>query len=83
MRYELSQHAEQRLMERNIEVGWLEQALEHPALILEDEVDPSLEHRLIVIDRYGGRVLREVCTPTTDPIKVVTVHFDRSMKGKL
>jgi hypothetical protein len=31
----------------------------------------------------GARVLRVVCDPRTMPLRIVTVHFDRSMKGKL
>jgi hypothetical protein len=29
------------------------------------------------------RVLRVVCDPRQNPLKIVTLHFDRSMKGKL
>ncbi|EAZ93103.1 DUF4258 domain-containing protein [Crocosphaera chwakensis] len=35
------------------------------------------------IPEFGNRVLRVVYKPTENPIKVITVHFDRSMKGKL
>lgn len=42
-----------------------------------------MEHRLAAIAEQGYRVLRVVCDPRATPLKIVTVHFDRSMKGKL
>ncbi len=83
MDYDLSQHARERLCERGIQISWLEHALSEPDLAEEDEDDPRLEHRLAVIKECGHRVLRVVCIPSNHPLKVVTVHFDRSMKGKL
>jgi len=35
------------------------------------------------IHEHGGRVLRVVFNGTGDPMKGVTVYFDRAMKGKL
>jgi len=48
-----------------------------------DGDDPALEHRLAVIPEKDYRVLRVVCDPPTTPLKIVTLHFDRAMKGKL
>lgn len=83
MNYELSCHAEERLRERKIPLAWLEQALTMPDLTEPDPDDPDLEHRLAIIVECGYRVLRVVCHPEADPLKVITVHFDRSMKGRL
>ena len=48
-----------------------------------DRRDAALEHRLGVIDEFGGRVLRVVVNPSAIPIGVVTVYFDRKLKGTL
>ncbi len=46
-------------------------------------LDDSLEHRLGKIVEYGNRVLRVVYNKDTEPIKLITVYFDRKMKGKI
>ena len=83
MNYELTRHARERVRERKIELAWIERALTRPDRTEPDEVDPDLEHRLAIIPEKGGGVLRVVCRPGADPLRVVTAHFDRGMKGKL
>ena len=80
MKYELSHHAFVRLQERKIDYGWLEQAIIHPEKTEPDPDDPALEHRLAAIAERDYRVLRVVCDPRATPLKIVTVHFDRSIK---
>lgn len=83
MTYELTEHALIRMRERQIETAWLERALTNPQKTEPDEEDPGLEHRLASIAEKDYRVLRVVCDPRVVPLKIVTVHFDRSLKGKL
>ena len=83
MNYELSQHARDAMAKRKIATPWLEHALANPTRVEPDGQDPSLEHRLAAITQFGNRVLRVVVNSTVSPINVVTVYFDRSMKGKL
>jgi hypothetical protein len=83
MQYALSRHAQVRLAERKIALAWLERVLVSPQRTEPDPDEPALEHRLAAIPECGGRVLRVVCDPRQNPLKIVTVHFDRSMKGKL
>ena len=83
MRYELSEHALTRLRERKNETTWLEQAITNPESVKADPDDPGLEHRLPAIAERDYCVLRVVCDPRQSPLKIVTVHFDRSIKGKL
>ncbi len=71
------------MRERKIEITWLEQALTNPERTEPDEDDPGMEHRLAAIAERDYRVLRVVCDPRIGPLKIVTVHFDRSQKGKL
>jgi hypothetical protein len=83
VKYELSEHAMIRLRERKIETAWLEQAITNPEHIESDPDDPGLEHRLAAIAERDYRILRVVCDRRQSPLKIVTVHFDRSMKGRL
>jgi Domain of unknown function (DUF4258) len=83
VKYELSEHALIRMRERKIETAWLEQTIACPQQTEPDEDDPGMEHRLAAIAEKGYRVLHVVCDPRANPLKIVTVHFDRSMKEKL
>ena len=81
--YELIQHAEMRMQERSILSEWLEAALTTPKLVEPDATDSDFEHRLVVILECDHRVLRVVCAPKTNSLRVITVHFDLNMKGRL
>jgi hypothetical protein len=83
VKYQLSQHAAARMRERKIETAWLEQAITSPQHTEPDPDDTGMEHRLAAIAERDYRVLRVVCDPRQTPLKIVTLHFDRSMKGKL
>lgn len=83
MDYALSQHAADVMREREIRREWLEAALVAPALRQPHEADPALGYALLPIAERDGRVLRVVYNHSTEPWTVVTVYFDRTMKGKL
>lgn len=84
MDYELTEHARESLRKRAvIRQEWLERALSQPEMVEPDKVDPELEHRLARIDEYGGRVLRVIVNTTQNPLRVVTVYFDRAMRNRL
>ena len=83
MNYELTQHARDVLEERQISLAWLELVLDHPTLIEPSTDDPELESRLGPIREFGARVLRVVVNKQVVPQRVVSVYFDRAMKGKL
>jgi hypothetical protein len=46
-------------------------------------MDPELELRFARITERENRVLRVVVNPSVDPIDVISVFFDRNMRGKL
>ena len=81
--YKLTEHAQMRLNERDIPLEWVERTLFSPQLIEPDKTDSELYCALATIPEFGNRVLRVVYKPTENHVKVITVHFDRSLKGKL
>ena len=83
MNYELTQHARDVLEEREISIEWLDRALANPELIERDATDPELENRFAKIAEFGNRVLRVVVNTRVVPARIVSVYFDRRMKGKL
>ena len=82
MNYELTEHAKESLRIRaNIRLEWLEQAIAVPHRVEPDRIDPNLEHRLLRIDEFDGRVLRVVLNANVKPPRIITVFFDRSLRG--
>ena len=83
MKYELTNHAKKALAEREISVDWLERTLHAPELTLPDPDDAMVERRFRKIPEFGGRVLRVAVNTTVEPVRIVSVFFDRTMKGQL
>jgi hypothetical protein len=71
------------LAERCIPLEWLEQTLREPELKVADPTDATLERRYRKIPEHGNRVLRVVVSTAVAPERLVSVYFDRTMKGKL
>ncbi|MHB2149521.1 DUF4258 domain-containing protein [Calditrichota bacterium LG25] len=80
--YELTEHAKKVIAERNIKLEWIELVISSPLKIENDAEDEELEHALGKISEYGNRILR-VIYKKGFPKRIVTVYFDRTMKGKL
>ena len=76
-------HAIDVLEQRQIMIEWVARVVARPDLLLQDPVDPGLLHAYGPVPERGGRVLRVVYNPQADTDVIVTVFFDRSMKGKL
>jgi Domain of unknown function (DUF4258) len=83
MKFELTKHAKQALAERDIPLEWVERAFSQPQLRLPDPDDTEVERRYRKIPEYGNRVLRVAVNIAVEPNRVVSVFFDRKMKGKL
>ena len=83
MKFELTKHARRAMTEREIAVEWVERTLAAPELRLPDPDDPAVERLYRRIPEFGGRVLRVAVNTTVAPERVVSVFFDRKMKGKL
>jgi hypothetical protein len=71
------------LLEREIPSEWLERVLSEPTLRQPDPDDPSLERWYRPIPERAGRVLRVVVNRSVEPLRVVSLFFDRRMRGKL
>lgn len=83
MNYELTKHAHKVLEERGIQIEWMERTLSEPECVLPDLEDATVERYFRCIPEFGGRVLRVAVNRTIEPNRVVSVFFDRTMKGKL
>lgn len=83
MDYVLSEHAQKVVAERSIQSDWIDRCLRAPAKVEPDPVDAALRHHLLGIVENDSRVLRVVYNFTVAPWRVVTVFFDRRMKGLL
>ena len=83
MKYTLTDHAGKVLEERQILAEWLERTLNDPTMTEGDPADESLERRYRAIAEADGRVLRVVINASVEPVRVVSVFFDRRMRGKV
>ncbi len=83
MKFELTKHAQKALDEREIPMEWLERTFTAPELSLPDPDDARVERRFRRIPEFGGRVLRVAVNTTVEPNSILSVFFDRKMKGKL
>ena len=82
-RYQLTLHARKAIRERRIKLEWIDRVLSSPQKVLKDKDDPQLEHALGTIQEYGNRILRVIYNKKTNPYIIVTVYFDRKLKGML
>jgi hypothetical protein len=81
--YQLSQHARRRIERRQIRPEWIVAALTNPDRVEPDALDPALRHALKKIEEMDNRVLRLVYNPSVEPPRIVSVYFDRSLRGKV
>ena len=80
--YELSAHAATVIAEREIDVTWVARTLSKAGWTEADRFDPLLTHALLRIAERDHRVLRVVYNGSVNPLRVVTVYFDRRQRGK-
>lgn len=80
MRYELTHHARVVLEERGIALTWMEQTLDGPQWVEPDPADPAVQRHFRPIPEFGGRVLRVAVNTTVEPVRIVSVFFDRGRR---
>ena len=64
-------------------MAWVELVVTEPGLRMSDPNDSEVERFFRRIPEYGNRVLRVAVNTHVAPWRVVTVFFDRSMRGEL
>ena len=78
-----SWHALYVMAERMISPEWVARTVAEPAFRVSDPNDEALERFYRTVPEYGNRVLRVVVNTQVAPWRVVSVFFDRRMRGRL
>ena len=78
-----TEHALHVMAERSIPIEWVEIVVSEPKLRMSDPNDLEVERFYRRIPVHGNRVLRVAVNTKVAPWRVVTVFFDRSMRGEL
>lgn len=81
--FRMSGHATRRLVERGIEQEWIVRALAEPERVDDDPLDADVRHALKRVPERDGRVLRVVFNFRQKPWLIVSVFFDRRLRGAL
>ena len=80
---EYTRHATHVMEERLIRREWVELVVSEPVIRTSDPNDPEVERFFRRIPEQGNRVLRVAINTHVAPWRVVSVFFDRSMRGEL
>ena len=80
---EYTKHAVDVIEERRIPVEWVERVVSEPELRTPDPLDHEVERFYRTIPEYGDRVLRVAVNTRSTIWRVISVFFDRNMRGKL
>ena len=80
--YHLTSHAEAAALKRKIDLSWIERALAEPEWTEPDQAKPGVMHAFLRIAERNYRVLRVVYNPSVHPLRVITVYFDRRLRGR-
>lgn len=83
IKLEFTKHALHVMMERTIPMEWVERTVAKPALRTSDPNDPEIERFSRRVPEWGDRVLRVAVNTSVAPWRVVSVFFDRNVKGVL
>ena len=71
------------MAERMISAAWVERTVGAPELRAPDPNDSDVEQFFRRVPERGGRVLRVAVNTGVVPWRVVSVFFDRGMRGEL
>ena len=83
IRLECTHHAIHAMVELGISIKWVEQAVVSPALRTPDPNASEIERFFCKIPERDDRILRVAVNTHVTPWRVVSVFFDRAMRGKL
>lgn len=71
-----TQHCRDMLLERDIDVAWVERAE------TTEEPGDGTRHYPRRVSERGGRWLRVIVNVTTEPHRAITVFFDRRLRSE-
>ena len=80
--YQLTSHAEAAASKRKIEMSWIKRALAVPDWREPDPTKRGVMHAFLRIGERNDRVLRVDYNPSVHPVRVITVYFDRRLRGR-
>ena len=83
MIFVLSNHAQERSIQRGIREEWIRKTILNPQKTEIDPINSTALRAWREIPENNNAVLLVVYNPQTNPFVVITVFFDRSMRGKL
>ncbi len=83
MQLTYTSHALDVMEQRGIRPEWVERAVAVPERQTRDPYDGAVERFFSRVPESGGRVLRVAVNTESDPWRVVSTFFDRSMRGGL
>ena len=78
-----TEHALNAMAEREVSLDLVRQAVAAPDLRAPNPNDPDSEFFFRRAKEQDDRVLRVVVNTNAAPWRVITVYFDRSMRGRL
>ena len=76
----LTAHAEDMLVERNIDRSWVEAAIHSPEALEDDPSQPGALRAFRRVAERDGRYLRVVYIQENDNVRVLTAFFDRGRR---
>jgi len=79
MQYNLSSHAQKRLLQRKIQNKWLEVAFDNYIRSIVDEYDNNLIHIYYPVPEKGYKVLHVIYNEETIPFTIVTAFFENEV----
>ena len=82
MQLTYTQHARRQMERREIPWSWVKRVVASPSHRMRDPGDSTVERFYRPIDERDGRVPRAAVNTSSDPWRVVTVFFDRGMRGE-
>lgn len=83
MHVRFTRHARHVMHERAIRMEWVERVVASPGLRVSDPSDSDVERFFGRVPERGNRVLRVAVNTRVVPWRVVSVFFDRGMRGEL
>jgi hypothetical protein len=79
--FELSYHAKEMMVERNVAEEWVWRVLQHPDKTKLGE--DGNRHFFKAIRERNGKILHVVINPNVQPHRVVTLFFDRQASERM